>query len=314
MDGSGMSPSVLETILYLGSHLTYRESQEVLRLQGISLSTACCETKHHRYAEHYEDLSKTKLKALSQEPLNLSDSDRETWVIEIDGTMVMERDKPVKGQCEGREVKLTALFSLAEPEQRNYISQAGDLESFASLNHGLQRHVNMHQNDKLIGLADGAPWIDNLFDDLGVSLRILDVFHATQYLDIVMQAMDWTADKRSAERASWCRGDINASVWLEYYLPEPHVWLTWNDDAQNALRYLEKRLDQMNYAHFKEQGYPIGSGVIEGAAKSIIASRMKRSGMRWSHSGINRMASLRTHFASHKSIHVFDDVRFIAFP
>lgn len=314
MDGSGMSPSVLKTVVYLGSHLTYRESQEVLALQGINLSSACCEKKHHGYTEQYETLSKSELEKLAQEPLNESGNDSQTWVIEIDGTMVMERDKPDKGQCEGREVKLAALFPLNEPQQCNYISQAGDLERFSMLNHGLQRHVTMQQNDKLIGLADGALWIDNLFDELGIDLRILDVFHATQYLEIIMQAMGWDADKRNAERASWCRGDINARAWLRHYLPEPQIWLLWSDDAQNALRYLEKRLDQMDYADFREQEYPIGSGVIEGAAKSIIATRMKRSGMRWSSSGINRMATIRTHFASYDPILDFDDVRFVAFP
>ena len=70
----------------------------------------------------------------------------------------------------------------------------------------------------------------------------------------------------------------------------------------------------MDYADFKALGYPIGSGVIEGAAKSIIGSRMKRSGMRWSHDGINRMATLRTHFASSDPISDFHHVRFAAFP
>lgn len=312
MDSSGLSPLVLESMIYLTSHLTYRESEKALELQGIKLSSSTCEEKHHRYAEHYESLSKGELEALSQESLKACGS--QTWVVEIDGTMVIEKDKPEKGQTEGREVKLTALFPLDKPEERNYISQAGDLERFSTLNHGLQRHIAMQQDDKLIGIADAAPWIDNLFDELGVDVRILDVFHATEYLDVVMKALGWDDEKRSAERASWCRGDVNARVWLQHYLPTPNIWLDWDDIAKNALHYLDQRLDQMDYADFKALDYPIGSGVIEGAAKSVIGSRMKRSGMRWSHDGINRMASLRTHFASHQSIATFHHVRVAAFP
>ena len=70
-------------------------------------------------------------------------------------------------------------------------------------------------------MADGAPWIDNLFDELGVEVRILDVIHATQYLDIIMKAMGWNKEKRTAERASWLRADLNTRVWLRNYLPEP---------------------------------------------------------------------------------------------
>jgi hypothetical protein len=58
----------------------------------------------------------------------------------------------------------------------------------------------------------------------------------------------------------------------------------------------------MDYWTFKQQGYPIGLDVIEGAANSVIAARMRRSGMRWSFSGINRTATLRAEFASAQPI------------
>ena len=68
------------------------------------------------------------------------------------------------------------------------------------------------------------------------------------------------------------------------------------------------------YFNFKQLGYPIGSAVIEGAASSVIAARMRRAGMRWSFAGINRMATLRAEFASAQPILHFDDVRLLAFP
>ena len=227
---------------------------------------------------------------------------------------VMERDKPSKGRCEGREVKQSVLYPLGAPHERHYLTQAGDLDAFATLSHGLQRQQGVKQHDRLIGIADGAPWIDRLFDDLGVAVRILDVFHAGQYLDTVMQALGWDEPKRSAERASWCRGDVNARVWLKHYLPDPELWLSWSEAAQSALRYLEERLHQMDYFDFKQQGLPIGSGVIEGAANSVIAARMRRSGMRWSHLGINRMATLRAEYASYQPILDFHRTRLLAFP
>ena len=172
----------------------------------------------------------------------------------------------------------------------------------------------MRQKDKLIGVADGAPWIDALFDELGVKVRILDVYHATLYLERVMLAMGWCRERREAERASWQRGDINARVWLKHYLPDPERWLAWNEEDQAALRYLESRLEQMDYFDFKEQGYPIGSGVIEGTNKSIIGARMKRGGMRWSYEGINRMATMRCEQASAKPLLDFHLTRKVAFP
>jgi hypothetical protein len=83
--------------------------------------------------------------------------------------------------------------------------------------------------------------------------------------------------------------------------------------AQAALRYLERRLDQMDYFDFKTKGYPIGSGQIEGANKSVIGARMKCGGMRWSKQGINRMAVMRSNQCSAKPFLDFDTTRLLAF-
>lgn len=312
MDGSGLSPGVLENVVYLGTHLSYRETQAALALQRITLSLGQCEQKHQAYASRYEANAKAQLR--SQAKHVLGSKGGQSWVIEADGMFVMERDKPRPGQCEGREVKQAVLFALAHREQRHYLACAEPVEAFAPLVHGLQRQQGMTQDDTLIAVADGAPWLDRLFEDLGVTVRILDVFHATQYLDTVMLALGWDEHQRLAQRTSWYCGDINARVWLAHYLPPPETWLTWDKPAQQALRYLEQRLDQMDYFDFKEKGYPIGSGIIEGAANSVIAARMRRSGMRWSHAGINRMATLRAEYASAQPSLDFHDVRLAAFP
>ncbi|MBS3967327.1 MAG: hypothetical protein KGZ60_08765 [Truepera sp.] len=48
----------------------------------------------------------------------------------------------------------------------------------------------MRQDDVLIGVGDGATWIDQLFDCLGVEQRILDVYHASLYLEQVLASCD----------------------------------------------------------------------------------------------------------------------------
>ena len=49
----------------------------------------------------------------------------------------------------------------------------------------------------------------------------------------------------------------------------------------------------MRYKYFKELGYPIGSGVIEGACKHLVQLRMKRSGMKWTIDRANAVLQLR---------------------
>lgn len=60
-----------------------------------------------------------------------------------------------------------------------------------------------------------------------------------------------------------------------------------------AYRYLRKHAVWMKYAHYKNQGMPIGSGVTEAACKTVFAERLKRSGMTWSIPGGQVIVDLR---------------------
>ena len=57
--------------------------------------------------------------------------------------------------------------------------------------------------------------------------------------------------------------------------------------AQNALSYYRNNQDRMDYAYYREQGYFIGSGTVESACKQIVSMRLKRSGARWTNSGVS---------------------------
>ena len=50
----------------------------------------------------------------------------------------------------------------------------------------------------------------------------------------------------------------------------------------------------MNYDEYLAAGYPIASGVIEGACRHVVKDRMERSGMRWTVEGAQAMLDLRT--------------------
>ena len=49
----------------------------------------------------------------------------------------------------------------------------------------------------------------------------------------------------------------------------------------------------MRYDQYLQAGYPIASGVIEGACRHVVCDRMERSGMRWVRSGAQAMLGLR---------------------
>jgi hypothetical protein len=47
------------------------------------------------------------------------------------------------------------------------------------------------------------------------------------------------------------------------------------------IKYLDKRVDMMNYAELVDEDLEIGSGAIEGAIKHVIGKRCDQGGMRW---------------------------------
>ena len=50
---------------------------------------------------------------------------------------------------------------------------------------------------------------------------------------------------------------------------------------EKTLKYLEKRLGQMNYKELRSKDLEIGSGAVEGAVKNVIGRRCDHGGMRW---------------------------------
>jgi hypothetical protein len=58
--------------------------------------------------------------------------------------------------------------------------------------------------------------------------------------------------------------------------------------------YFSKHRTRMRYHEYLRQGYPIASGVIEGACRHLIKDRMERAGMHWTTSGAQAMLDLRS--------------------
>ncbi len=60
-----------------------------------------------------------------------------------------------------------------------------------------------------------------------------------------------------------------------------------------ALGYFERNVQRMQYGTFRENGWFIGSGVVEAGCKTVIGARCKQSGMFWSKPGAENVLALR---------------------
>jgi hypothetical protein len=60
-----------------------------------------------------------------------------------------------------------------------------------------------------------------------------------------------------------------------------------------AITYYENNREHMQYDEYLAAGYPIGSGVAEGACRHLVKDRMEGTGMRWTVPGAQAMLHLR---------------------
>jgi hypothetical protein len=61
----------------------------------------------------------------------------------------------------------------------------------------------------------------------------------------------------------------------------------------SAVEYLANNREHMRYDEYLAAGYPIGSGVAEGACRHLVKDRLEQTGMRWTVEGAQAMLHVR---------------------
>ena len=73
------------------------------------------------------------------------------------------------------------------------------------------------------------------------------------------------------------------------------------EKLQSLIAYYSEHAGRMRYDQYLQAGYPIASGVIEGACRHVIKDRMEQGGMRWTLVGAKAMLNVRAVLASSES-------------
>jgi hypothetical protein len=66
--------------------------------------------------------------------------------------------------------------------------------------------------------------------------------------------------------------------------------------VRSAIEYLENNREHIRYDEYLAAGYPIGSGVAEGACRHLVKDRMEQTGMRWTLAGAQAMLHVRAFY------------------
>ena len=233
--------------------------------------------------------------------------------IEFDGTGVPIRrpelagraGKQPDGSARTREVKIGCIFTqtgfdpqgqpIRDSHSTTYVAAIESSDAFGrrlyaeALRRGLGRHT------RIVVITDGARYNQSLFElHFPNAVHIIDYYHAREHLHAAIELL-LPQKLHATLGGKWLdlfeQGDIETLTSLmQQRLPTQGPG---RQEGRRAINYFVENAAAMRYQRFKDSGYFLGSGVIEAGCKSVIAKRLKDSGMFWSVNGANDVIALR---------------------
>jgi hypothetical protein len=178
----------------------------------------------------------------------------------------------------------------------------------ADLDRALVQNAGLH-----VGVVqDNAPEMWNLMREalrsqprVGKVHEVVDRYHFMQRLSAALEVVEPDAQERRNQLARWRkaldRNDRTIHRIRKYFALDGRLRFTRRVPDFETMRAIDNiiggyviRYEHFQYAAVAKLGLPTGSGVTEGACKSLIAARAKRSGQRWRARGISAVLALRS--------------------
>ena len=151
-----------------------------------------------------------------------------------------------------------------------------------------------------VALSDGAEALQaQLLSHLPSYSLVLDIIHVTDYL---WESATALVGETSAERTPWVRTQLERILSgqtagviseLEQEAQADGRTATQLAVLRKTIGYYRRNLAFMQYDVYLARGWPIGTGVVEGACGHVVKDRMEQAGMRWTKAGAQALLDLR---------------------
>jgi hypothetical protein len=214
---------------------------------------------------------------------------------------------------EWKEVKLAGAYQTGvrgSVKRIGYCASLSCSREFGPRMRAMAHAEGAYNCAKTAFVADGGAWI---WQEVGKyfprSVQILDFYHMTEHLWGVARArFGETQAEQKQSAAAWMSQQkerlLNNQETL--VIADVENWEASSASAQEVKRrelgYLREHAGRMRYQTLREQGYHIGSGVIEAGCKNVVQGRFKGVGMRWSSGGAQAMLQVRTGWCSSQQV------------
>jgi len=196
-------------------------------------------------------------------------------------------------------VALESKEAMAVPVAQtiSYVAHLGGPTAFGALLWSDARRRDWWRAGETAVIGDGAAWIWNLAAlHFGESRQIVDWYHAKSHLVTAGHSLYGTEGEalsrwlKTRERLLY-QGHARriGEELLAQAKANPHI----ADALRTEANYFLKHQRRMQYMAFREEGWVIGSGMVESGIKQY-KSRFCGPGMRWSRAGAERLIPVRS--------------------
>ena len=215
------------------------------------------------------------------------------------------------GRARTREVKLAVFFTqddidddgypVRDPGSCSYIATFEPAAVFGGIvkAEGIRRGADHVRQLTILG--DGAAWIWNIATDkFPEATQIVDLFHAREHLHSLTRSLEFMLldlkdEWLAARMEDLDYGDIDG---IEAAVRKYPLEGVKKAEVEKELGYFLNNAPRMRYHWFRSRGLFVGSGIVESGCKAVIGQRLKLSGMRWTVTGADAIATLRCQQAS----------------
>jgi len=244
----------------------------------------------------------------------IPEPDSEVMAVSADGVMIHLREE---GWKEVKVMSVSAVKSVDEQaddqdghrlDQHSYRAGLWDAKTFTNHYWAESYRRGVEKAKQVVCISDGAAWIWTMvFICFARRIEVLDWWHVLDYL---WRIVGERLDRSSPEAVVWIEAQKAALARSQLRLIFQRIRLLYPrrtplpESVRKAIAYLWRNRRRMDYAAYRHAGFPIGSGTVESAAKTLVQQRMKQAGMRWSRNGAQSMLALRARLFSDRWLHL----------
>jgi hypothetical protein len=224
----------------------------------------------------------------------------------IDGCMIYIRGeewKELKNGCffevewrQSFDPEAKEMVEIAHATHTSYISHLGGPEAFGHKLWTEAKRRHWHKAVDTQVVADGAAWIWNLVGDyLYDAHQLVDWYHADEHLGLAAslafgegspQAFHWRKQQETPLFQGHADQIARAITDLAEQKPDQR------EPLLSQAGYFDHHQHRMYYQEMREDGWLIGSGMVESGGKRF-KDRFAKAGMRWSRNGAERLLPVR---------------------